>query len=81
MKTDTRFSHLSGRVGLFLLQKGKIHQKYLPALIRAETFGTKLEALNVNLTEILRVFVPGGYLTGEVTGVCGKPLNTLYPVA
>ena len=23
----------------------------------------------------------GGYLTREVTGVCGKPLNTLYPVA
>ena len=22
-----------------------------------------------------------GYLTKEVTGVCGKPLNTLYPVA
>ena len=23
----------------------------------------------------------GGYLTREVTGVCGKPFNTLYPVA
>ena len=23
----------------------------------------------------------GGYLTREVTGVCGKALHTLYPVA
>ena len=32
--------------------------------------------------DMSRSFTPGGgYLTREVTGVCGKALHTLYPVA
>ena len=50
---------------------------------------TGLEAVHAfffvrNLLEeisALRLPNPGGYLTREVTGVCGKSLHTLYPVA
>ena len=33
------------------------------------------------LSNLKKLQPGGGYLTREVTGVCGKALHTLYPVA
>ena len=62
-------------INLRTIDVGKIKFTKIPLLRNARKRLKLLDKVIRNLPG------GGGYLTREVTGVCGKSLHTLYPVA